>query len=210
LKRKKTYIKIAVCILFLAAAVIFTAVSMEAEPSGNIRQWYQILAAICIAGALMCAFGEDGAMGLKKVMRGFRDFFWSFAKKAAKAMASMFGIHSGKKYKGANLITDYQDTSIKVKKSMAKKKPQKPYRDMDNSERIRYFYRKLVSKQIKKGFLFRCSFTADEIGNQLIEGKKISPSSQAFFQVYDEARYNRKADITAEDVEKIKKIYKNP
>ena len=80
MKRKKTYIKIVICILFLAAAVIFTIVSMEYEPSDSTRQWYQILGAICIAGALMCVFGEDGAKGLKKAAQNFRSFFQGFAK----------------------------------------------------------------------------------------------------------------------------------
>lgn len=210
MKRKKTYIKIGVCILFLAAAIIFAAASMEFEPSDSMRHWYQILAAVCIAGALMCVFGEDGAKGLQKAVRGFRNFFQGFAKKVAKAIASMFGIRSGKGYKGATFIRDYQDTFTKVKKTSALKKPQKRYKDMNDSERIRYFYGKLVNKQIKKGFPFRCSFTANEIGKRLIEDKKISPSSQVLFQTYNEARYDIKADITTEDVEKIKKIYKNP
>ena len=209
MKRKKTYIKIVICILFLAAAVIFTIVSMEYEPSDSTRQCYQILGAICIAGALMCVFGEDGAKGLKKAAQNFRSFFQGFAKKIAHKIASMFGIHSGKGYKGTGLITDYQDISIKVKRNAAQKKPQKRYKDMNNSERIRYFYGKLVNRQIKKGFLFRCSFTADEIENRLMEDKKISSSSHILFQTYNEERYDIKADIISEDVEKIKKIYKN-
>jgi len=42
-----------------------------------------------------------------------------------------------------------------------------------------------------------------------MEDKKISSSSHILFQTYNEARYDIKADITSEDVEKIKKIYKN-
>ncbi len=56
MKRKKTYIKIAVCIFFLAAAIIFTIISMEYESSDSTRQWYQMFAAVCIAGALICVF----------------------------------------------------------------------------------------------------------------------------------------------------------
>lgn len=209
MKRKKTYIKIAVCIFFFAAAVIFTIISMEYKPSDNTRQWYQIFAAICIASALVCVFGEDGAKGLKKAAQNFRSFFQGFAKKIAQKIASMFGIRFGKGYKGAGLITDYQDISIKVKRKAGRKKPQKHYKDMNNCERIRYFYGKLVNRQIKKGFLFRSSFTADEIENQLIKNKKISSSSHILFHTYNEARYDIKADITSEDVEKIKKIYKN-
>lgn len=210
MKRKKTYIKIAVCIFFLAAAIIFTIISMEYESSDSTRQWYQMFAAVCIAGALICVFGEDGAKGLKKAAQNFRSFFQGFAKKIVQKFASMFGMRSGKGYKGTGFITDYQDTSIKIKKNTVQKKNQKRYKDMNNAERIRYFYVKLLHRQIKKGFLFRCSFTADEIEKQLLEDKKISSCSHGLFQIYNEARYNIKADITSEDVEKIKKIYKNP
>lgn len=210
MKRKKTYIKIAACILFLAAAVIFTTVSMEFEPSDSTRQRYQMFAAICIAGALMCVFGEDGAKGLKKAAQGIRGFFQGFAKKVAGVLASMFGMRSGKGYKGAGLIRDYQDTSVKIKRGAAQKKPQKRYKDMNNAERIRYFYGKLINKQIKRGFCFRSSDTADEIKKQLIENRKIASSSKVLFQKYNRARYDTKADITEDDVEKIKKIYKNP
>ena len=208
---KKKYIKAAGCIFFLMAAIVFSVICSELEQSDSLRQWYQILASICIAGALMCAFGEDGAKGLKKAMQGVREFFQSFAKKMAEAIASIFGRRLGKGYKGASFIKDYQDTSFKVKKNtLMKKKNQKRYKDMNSSERIRYFYGKLINKQIKKGFSFRSSFTADEIGKKLRQDKKISHSSEVLFEKYNEARYNIRADITEEDVEKIKKIYKNP
>lgn len=210
MKRKKTYIKIVVCIFFLAAAIIFTIVSIKCKLSDSTKQWYQLLAAICIAGSLMCVFGEDGTKGLKKAVQNFRSFFQGFAKKIAQKIVSIFGMRSGKGYTGTGLITDYQETSIKVKRNAILKKSQKRYKDMSNSERIRYFYVKLIHRQIKKGFLFRCSFTADEIEQQLIENKKISSFSHSLFQKYNEARYDIKADITSEDVEKIKKIYKNP
>lgn len=208
---KKKCMKAAGCVIFLTAAIIFTVLCLELEPSDSLRQWYQILASICIAGALMCVFGEDGAKGLKKAMQGFRGFLQGFAKKIAKAIASIFGGRLGKGYQGASLIKDYQDISFKVKKNTSiKKKNQKRYKDMNSSERIRYFYGKLINRQIKKGFSFRSSFTADEIGKRLIQDKKISRSSEVLFEKYNEARYNIQADITEEDVEKIKKIYKNP
>lgn len=208
---QKNFIKVAASLLFLTSAAVIVTVSAGLEPEDSSRLWYQMLAAVCIAGALVCAFGEDGAKGLKKAAEACREFFQSFAEKVIQMISSIFGTRIGKGYKGASFIKDYKDTSCKIRKtSVRQKKTWKRYRDMNNRERIRYFYGKLVNKQIKKGFPFKYSLTASEVGRELIETGKISPASELLFEEYNEARYNIGADITDEDVEKIKKINKNP
>ena len=81
---------------------------------------------------------------------------------------------------------------------------------MDNKERIRFFYGKMIKKQIYKGYSFRYSATVNEIGEDLINKKRISEKSSIIFQFYNEARYNTRADITDENVERMKKITKKP
>lgn len=201
----------AAALLFLTAAAVITGISAGLEQDDSTRLWYQILAAVCLAAALVCAFGEEGTKGLKKAVAACKEFFQSFAGKIIQAIASIFGMRLGRGYQGASFIRDYRDTSYKVKKeNVLRKKAQKRYRDMDNRERVRYFYGKLVNKQIKKGFSFQYSYTANEVGKKLMESEKISHASEILFVKYNEARYNAGANITEEDVEKVKKVWKNP
>lgn len=210
-KNNRNLMKMAAGIFFLTAAAVITGVCASLEQDDSVRIWYQILAAICIAGALVCVFGEEGTKGLKKAATACKEFFQSFAGKFIQVIASIFGVRLGRGYQGASFIRDYRDTSYKIKKNTGfQKRAQKRYKDMNNRERIRYFYGKLVNKQIKKGFSFQYSYTANEVGKKLMENEKISHASEILFVKYNEARYNICADITEEDVEKIKKVYKNP
>ena len=75
---------------------------------------------------------------------------------------------------------------------------------------IRYYYEKFIIKQRKKGYAFRQTDTAWETGEKLKQQGRISQAAVDLFSRYNEARYNIHAEITSEDVEKAKKIYRNP
>ena len=49
-----------------------------------------------------------------------------------------------------------------------------------------------------------------ETGEKLKQQGRISAAAGELFETYHEARYNIRAEITSEDVEKVKKIYRNP
>lgn len=181
------------------------------EKSDEDRIWYQFLTGICLAGAIFCATGESGEHRFKKLAEAGKAFWGHLKASIMKILEGVFGSRIGKEFKSTAFIRDFQDESYRIrKKEKGIRTVRKRYKDMDNRERIRYFYRGLLKKQWKKGFSFSFSNTANEIGRKMEEEKRISEKGRIFFHQYNEARYNMDADITSEEVEKIKRIYKNP
>lgn len=210
-KKKQDVARIAAGIFFLAAAAFFVGVSGKMNLDDSQKLWYQMITSICLAVSILCILGDTGAKGIKKFVQVWKQFCESLAEKLVHILQSIFGFHTGKGYRGAGFINDYQDTSCKVEKNRkSRRKPWKRYKDMDNRERIRYFYGKLVTRQIKKGYPFRASSTASEIGKDLYRRGNVSANCGELFDEYNEARYHVCAEITDEEVEKIKKICKNP
>lgn len=210
-KKKNDFIRIAAGIFFLAVAAVIEGMSGKLKLDDSQKLWYQMIASVCIAGCILCIFGDSGAKGVKKIVQAWKQFFESLAEKLVHILESIFGVRMGKGYKGTGFINDYQDTSCKVEKNRkSRRKSWKRYKDMDNRERIRYFYGKLVNKQIRKGYPFRYSSTASEIGKDLYQRGSVSANCGELFDEYNEARYHVCAEITDEEVEKIKTIYKNP
>lgn len=200
MKKKKQVIRFLLTVLFLILSGIFVKIYTGMERSNENRIWYQFLTGVCLAGAILCLSGESGKV-----------FFASFKDSVRKILEGIFGSRTGKEYHAADYIRGFHDESYHVRKQeKGVRAARKRYKEMDNRERIRYFYSELLKKQRRKGFSFSFSNTANEIGRKMEEEKRISEKGRIFFQKYNEARYNLNADITSEEVEKMKKIYKNP
>lgn len=96
--------------------------------------------------------------------------------------------------------------SLKHIKKKKKKKKYKKYKDMNNIERVRYFYDKKVTYAKKKGVDIKKYHTPKEAVSNMRAAELIGEDGDFFVLTYNEARYNENAYINEETVEKIKKI----
>lgn len=199
----KTFFRITGGMICLMAAVFCIVYGHELEPGDGDRLWIQVIAGVCLACSFFCLLGDRETANIKKILK-------NMAERIILSISALFGMSRGKSFGNTKFIGEYSDTFYKVRKNENRKEPQKRYRDMDNKERIRFFYGKMIKKQIYKGYSFRYSATVNEIGEDLINKKRISEKSSIIFQFYNEARYNTRADITDENVERMKKITKKP
>lgn len=175
------------------------------------KKYYE-LQALCgcsTAFSIVCVFDEKSSQRVRKFLKKTAAFFEYFAKKALKALFSLLQMSSGRSFHGPGIITGYQDVRVRIeKKSTNKKRERKLYKDMDNRERIRYYYSRYVNRQIRKGYFFKSTLTPNEIKGELEEMKRLQNGQEEIFTCYNQARYDKKDEISQEKVEEIKKLFK--
>lgn len=107
------------------------------------------------------------------------------------------------------LLRGYSDERTFVfggKNSVGSKLRKMKWRSLNNNrERIRYIYITFLKKQIKAGANVRLSDTPNELYTKLHE--KNSGLDNTLFSLYNVARYNNnESSITAEDVNRVRKV----
>lgn len=199
---------IAAVLLFLTAVVCMFFMTKE-EPDSEDRLILQVISIVCMALSLVCVVSRDSGKKLKELINTIKEFVEEFVGKIVAKIAEFLGLTGGRGYGNKRFLQDYKDVSIKIGKPQSKKKRfEKKYKDMDNRERIRFFYSKMMNRQIRKGYKFKPSRTASEHGEILLKYEKISQEGEFLFDSYNVARYDSGGIITEENVENVKKICK--
>ena len=210
MKNKTDWKRTVLSVLFLLLAILTEVLAVYFELRDTGRLVAQMGVAVCLAISLILMFGEEGTEKVKKLARRWKCFVEDIRQKVFRLLSSIFKRGTGEKNTG--FIKGYRETSVKVAKNRrnAGYRYGRAYKDLNPAERIRYYYEKFIIKQRKKGYAFRQTDTAWETGEKLKQQGRITETAGELFAVYNEARYNIQAEITAEDVEKAKKIYRNP
>lgn len=210
MKNKTDWKRTVLSVLFLLLAILTEVLAVYFELRGTGRLVAQMGVAVCLAISLILMFGEEGTEKVKKLARRWKCFVEDIRQKVFRLLSSIFKRGTGGKNTG--FIKGYRETSVKVAKNRrnAGYRYGRAYKDLKPAERIRYYYEKFIIKQRKKGYAFRQTDTAWETGEKLKQQGRISAAAGELFETYHEARYNIRAEITSEDVEKVKKIYRNP
>lgn len=210
MKNKIDWKRTVLSVLFLLFAILTEVLAVYFELRDTGRLVAQMGVAVCLAISLILMFGEEGTEKVKKLARRWKNFVEDIRQKVFRLLSSIFKRGTGGKSTG--FIKGYRETSVKVAKNRrnAGYGHGRAYKDLNPAERIRYYYEKFIIKQRKKGYAFRQTDTAWETGEKLKQQGRISQAAVDLFSRYNEARYNIHAEITSEDVEKAKKIYRNP
>lgn len=210
MKNKTDWKRTVLSVLFLLLAILTEVLVVYFELRDTGRLVAQMGVAVCLAISLILMFGEEGTEKVKKLARRWKSFVEDIRQKVFRLLSSIFKRGTGGKNTG--FIRGYRETSVKVAKNRrnAGYGHGRAYKDLNPAERIRYYYEKFIIKQRKKGYAFRQTDTAWETGEKLKQQGRISQAAVDLFSGYNEARYNIRAEITSEDVEKVKKIYRNP
>ncbi len=210
MKNKTDWKRTVLSVLFLLLAILTEVLAVYFELRDTGRLVAQMGVAVCLAISLILMFGEEGTEKVKKLARRWKCFVEDIRQKVFRLLSSIFKRGTGEKNTG--FIKGYRETSVKVAKNRrnAGYRYGRAYKDLNPAERIRYYYEKFIIKQRKKGYAFRQTDTAWETGEKLKQQGRITETAGELFAVYNEARYNIQAEITTEDVEKAKKIYRNP
>lgn len=210
MKNKTDWKRTVLSVLFLILAILTDVLAVYFELRDTGRLVAQMGVAVCLAISLILMFGEEGTEKVRKLARRWKSFVEDIRQKVFRLLSSIFKRGTGGKNTG--FIRGYRETSVKVAKNRrnAGYGHGRAYKDLNPAERIRYYYEKFIIKQRKKGYAFRQTDTAWETGEKLKQQGRISQAAVDLFSGYNEARYNIRAEITSEDVEKVKKIYRNP
>lgn len=210
MKNKTDWKRTVLSVLFLILAILTEVLAVYFELRDTGRLVAQMGVAVCLAISLILMFGEEGTEKVKKLARRWKSFVEDIRQKVFRLLSSIFKRGTGGKSTG--FIKGYRETSVKVAKNRrnAGYRYGRAYKDLNPAERIRYYYGKFIMKQMRKGYAFRQTDTAWETGEKLKQQGRITETAGELFAVYNEARYNIQAEITTEDVEKAKKIYRNP
>lgn len=210
MKNKTDWKRTVLSVLFLILAILTDVLAVYFELRDTGRLVAQMGVAVCLAISLILMFGEEGTEKVRKLARRWKSFVEDIQQKVFRLLSSIFKRGTGGKNTG--FIRGYRETSVKVAKNRrnAGYGHGRAYKDLNPAERIRYYYEKFIIKQRKKGYAFRQTDTAWETGEKLKQQGRISQAAVDLFSGYNEARYNIRAEITSEDVEKVKKIYRNP
>ena len=103
------------------------------------------------------------------------------------------------------IITGYQDKEIAVAREKHRRRASyKRYKLMDNREKVRYLYYKIVTKAMRKGFGFKESDTPYEVNGKLVDRKYIKNRDMQLGGIYNISRYDSKSEITDKMVEILK------
>lgn len=208
--KKKDIIRFSISILFIVVGIILFSISLRMEYGDSGKNFLQIVSCMCVVISLITVIGDDGAKGLKKAISAVKDFIGDIVEKIVSKLESIFGSRFGRGYGGNRVIEDYKDQAFYIGNSgKTKRIRRKKFKDMDNREKVRFFYERLINAKIKKGFLFHSSDSPNEIEEKLKVEKRITDRANEIFSQYNQARYNENSIVTEEQVEKIKKIYKN-
>lgn len=210
MKNKTDWKRTVLSVLFLILAILTEVLAVYFELRDTGRLVAQMGVAVCLAISLILMFGEEGTEKVKKLARRWKCFVEDIRQKVFRLLSSIFKRGTGGKNTG--FIKGYRETSVKVAKNRrnAGYRYGRPYKELNPAERIRYYYGKFIMKQMRKGYAFLQTDTAWETGEKLKQQGRITETAWELFAVYNEARYNIQAEITTEDVEKAKKIYRNP
>lgn len=210
MKNKTDWKRTVLSVLFLILAILTEVLAVYFELRDTGRLVAQMGVAVCLAISLILMFGEEGTEKVKKLARRWKNLVENIRQKVVRIFSSLFNRGIGGKSTG--FIKGYRETSVKVAKNRrnAGYRYGRPYKEMNPAERIRYYYGKFIMKQMRKGYAFLQTDTAWETGEKLKQQGRITETAGELFAVYNEARYNIQAEITTEDVEKAKKIYRNP
>lgn len=210
MKNKTDWKRTVLSVLFLILAILTEVLAVYFELRDTGRLVAQMGVAVCLAISLILMFGEEGTEKVKKLARRWKCFVEDIRQKVFRLLSSIFKRGTGGKNTG--FIKGYRETSVKVAKNRrnAGYRYGRPYKELNPAERIRYYYGKFIMKQMRKGYAFLQTDTAWETGEKLKQQGRITETAGELFAVYNEARYNIQAEITTEDVEKAKKIYRNP
>lgn len=210
MKNKTDWKRTVLSVLFLLLAILTEVLAVYFELRDTGRLVAQMGVAVCLAISLILMFGEEGTEKVKKLARRWKCFVEDIRQKVFRLLSSIFKRGTGEKNTG--FIKGYRETSVKVAKNRrnAGYRYGRPYKELNPAERIRYYYGKFIMKQMRKGYAFLQTDTAWETGEKLKQQGRITETAGELFAVYNEARYNIQAEITTEDVEKAKKIYRNP
>mgnify|MGYP001164457538 FL=1 len=210
MKNKTDWKRTVLSVLFLILAILTEVLAVYFELRDTGRLVAQMGTAVCLAISLILMFGEEGTEKVKKLARRWKNLVENIRQKVVRIFSSLFNRGIGGKSTG--FIKGYRETSVKVAKNRrnAGYRYGRPYKEMNPAERIRYYYGKFIMKQMRKGYAFLQTDTAWETGEKLKQQGRITETAGELFAVYNEARYNIQAEITTEDVEKAKKIYRNP
>lgn len=210
MKNKTDWKRTVLSVLFLILAILTEVLAVYFELRDTGRLVAQMGTAVCLAISLILMFGEEGTEKVKKLARRWKSFVEDIRQKVFRLLSSIFKRGTGGKNTG--FIKGYRETSVKVAKNRrnAGYRYGRPYKELNPAERIRYYYGKFIMKQMRKGYAFLQTDTAWETGEKLKQQGRITETAGELFAVYNEARYNIQAEITTEDVEKAKKIYRNP
>lgn len=210
MKNKTDWKRTVLSVLFLILAILTEVLVVYFELRDTGRLVAQMGVAVCLAISLILMFGEEGTEKVKKLACRWKSFVEDIRQKVFRMLSSIFKRGTGGKSTG--FIKGYRETSVKVAKNRrnAGYRYGRPYKELNPAERIRYYYGKFIMKQMRKGYAFRQTDTAWKTGEKLKQQGRITETAGELFAVYNEARYNIQAEITTEDVEKAKRIYRNP
>ncbi len=103
------------------------------------------------------------------------------------------------------IITGYVDKEFSVGREKRKKRANyKRYKLMDNREKVRYLYYKIVTKAVRKGFGFKESDTPYEVNGKLVNRKYLKNNDMKLGEIYNISRYDSEGEITDKMVEVMK------
>ncbi len=210
MKNKTDWKRTVLSVLFLILAILTDVLAVYFELRDTGRLVAQMGVAVCLAISLILMFGEEGTEKVKKLAHRWKNLVENIRQKVVRIFSTLFNRGIGGKSTG--FIKGYRETSVKVAKNRrnAGYRYGRPYKELNPAERIRYYYGKFIMKQMRKGYAFLQTDTAWETGEKLKQQGRITETAGELFAVYNKARYNIQAEITTEDVEKAKKIYRNP
>lgn len=111
-------------------------------------------------------------------------------------------------YKGKRMAKGYVDIKEKVGANGRKgaRKRKKKFKDMDNTEKVRFLYERKIAGAIKNGIRVEESMTPNEAGGMLIKYRHMKNESMELIDKYNYARYDDERVVTDEMVERVKKL----
>ena len=131
-----------------------------------------------------------------------------FIRNVIKKIKEKFSFGTNGAYKGPRMANGYVDVKEKaaIDKGKAVRRKKKKYKNMNNVERIRFFYERKVTGAMKSGIEVEESMTPNETGTMLVSHKYMKDESMELIDKYNFARYDDEAVVTDDMVERVKKL----
>lgn len=205
----KDKVKIIIAIVFLIISIALSVFAMRNWENSQLSGIAVLIAIVCaVIGWLLVRKYEF--MQVAQVVGAFVGVLFAVVGHMVNGVKNLLGLNNDR-YMRALHIKNYNDEEVSIGGMSALKKRKRPkfkkWKEMDDSEKIRYIYAKRNMKHIKKGYYYNETYTPNETLDEMIRKNIENKETGELFSNYYPARYTTNFKSDEDKINNLKKKF---
>ncbi len=202
-------VKIIIAVMFLVTSIVFAVFAIRNWENSQLSGIAVLIAIVfAVIGWLLVRKYEF--MQVAQVVGAFVGVLFAVVGHMVNGVRNLLGLNNDR-YMRALHIKNYNDEEVSIGGLSASKKRKRPkfkkWKEMNDSEKIRYIYAKRNIKHIKKGYNYKEAYTPNETLDELIKKNIENKDVVELFVNYYPARYTKKFKADENKITRLKKKF---